>query len=322
MNERVPKIQTWLLARARILLVLTLVGVLLGHLGEWHWFAELFSHFFIQYWLVAALLSLVFSACRAWSWALAAFSLWFVCCLALLLFYRTGAALPGEGRQELRLLQFNVAQQVEPLEAWLAEEGAPLDMLLLMEVTPEFAPLFQRLEVRFPHQLLRLEEGPFGIALLSRHPFVRAEVLEPMGPAYPGLDVSLSLAGRSLRILGIHPPPPLGAQLAGQRNGYMDRLQMSLGAGEPALVVGDFNSTVWSPRLQAFMAATGLQDCQRGLGLAPTWPAGSAGVPGIGQGLGIPIDLCLYSGAVQVLERGTGGNLGSDHMPVVNRIAF
>lgn len=314
-------VSSLLMARARPLFVLAAGCAALGYTGQWHWFAELFSHFFIQYWLAASVLLLLFMVCRARNWVLAALGFWLLCSLALMPFYRSEAPAPGAGAQELTLLQFNVAQRPEALEAWLALQ-VPVDVVLLMEATPAFEPLLAGLRERFPHQLLRLEEGPFGIALLSRHPFARERVLEPIGSAYPGLDVSLGLEGLSLRLLGIHPPPPLGAQLAGLRDGYMEHLQDELRVAGPTLVVGDFNSTVWSPRLRAFMAATGLQDCQRGLGLAPSWPARTAGLSGLGLGLGIPIDLCLHGGPVRVVERRAGPNLGSDHLPVVNRIAF
>lgn len=315
------RLKAALLRRARILLGLLAAAVGLGYGGGWHWFAELFAHFFIQYWLAALVLAAIFFWARSRGWALAALALLALCSLELAPFFRAEEAAPA-GDEVVALLQFNAAQSPGRLESWLAATTPGPDLILLLEATPDFVPLLERLRPRYPHQWQRLQEGPFGIALLSRRPFARAAAIEPIGPEHPGLDLRLESGGRPLRILGIHPPPPLGELLAGQRDRYMDELAGLLRPGEATLVLGDLNSTVWSPRLRAFMARTGMADCQRGLGLAASWPAATAALPGVGGLLGLPIDLCLKAGPVRLLDRRVEADLGSDHLPVLTRFSF
>ncbi len=83
-------------------------------------------------------------------------------------------------------------------------------------------------------------------------------------------------------------------------------------AGLPAFVAGDLNATPWSNAFSKLDQA-GLR---RATGLTPTWPA-------IGRGwMGIPIDHVLVTPHWSVVERRVGPNIGSDHFPVMVRIAL
>jgi endonuclease/exonuclease/phosphatase (EEP) superfamily protein YafD len=75
-------------------------------------------------------------------------------------------------------------------------------------------------------------------------------------------------------------------------------------------VVGDLNVTPWSPTFRDLLQAPGLVDTARGRGLRGTWPVCL-------PGMRIPIDHCLVSGDLQVLDRQVGPGVGSDHFPVM-----
>lgn len=313
------KLKAALFLRCKYLLALGYCGALLGYTGSWHWFPELFSHFFIQYALLGLLLLGIFVWTRDKYWCWGAAGLAGAGMLALLPFFVPPKNVGMPVQSELVVLQFNAAQNPHEVMAWLNRHGQEVDVALLLEAGPGFKAGIQQLRPVFPHVLQDLQEGPFGIALLSKHPFTRAVVVEPIGPDFPALDVSLVLEGRPLRLLGIHPPPPLGAGLADWRNRFMEQLATRIHPGEATLVLGDFNSTVWSPQLRRFLGQTGLADCQRGMGLGASWPTRTAQWSAL---LGIPIDLCLRSADVQVRERRLEAGLGSDHLPLVNRVAF
>jgi endonuclease/exonuclease/phosphatase (EEP) superfamily protein YafD len=77
------------------------------------------------------------------------------------------------------------------------------------------------------------------------------------------------------------------------------------------MVLGDLNTTSWSPYFRDLVADSGLLDSRRGFGVEPSWP--SFGLPL----LRIPIDHGLVSPAVSVLDRRIGPAAGSDHLPLV-----
>jgi endonuclease/exonuclease/phosphatase (EEP) superfamily protein YafD len=75
-------------------------------------------------------------------------------------------------------------------------------------------------------------------------------------------------------------------------------------------VLGDLNATPWSYYFQRLVRESGLTDSSKGRGIHATWPAGL--FP-----LRIPIDHCLLSPEIGVINKMTGNNVGSDHLPVV-----
>lgn len=304
--------------RARVWLVLSAVCALLGFTGSWHWLAELGAHFFVQYWSVSllALLVLLWAGDRRWSGAAVVVlgALSFALAPFCLQPVGVSAATPGSS---LKLFQFNAAQDPERVFAWLERNPEQADVVVLLEATPDFQPGIERLRKSFPHVATRLQQGPFGIALLSKYPLAASEVFYPVGEDYPALAARISIGARfaPLNLYAVHPPPPVSRELADLRDRFMAVLVRRLVIPGNTLLVGDLNSTPWAPGLRGFIDATGLRDCQRGHGLIATWPALTARYSPL---LGIPIDACLVSDQLQVVARQAGPDLGSDHLPVIN----
>ena len=70
-----------------------------------------------------------------------------------------------------------------------------------------------------------------------------------------------------------------------------------------------------SHHFRLLLRRTGLRDSARGRGVQPTWPAGS-------PLLAIPLDHCLHSPDIAILQRRIGGDVGSDHYPVIVDFTF
>ena len=77
------------------------------------------------------------------------------------------------------------------------------------------------------------------------------------------------------------------------------------------IVSGDLNLTCYSSGFGDFARAGGLHDTMRGQGLQPTWPTQWPWF------MRIPIDHCLVSPELGVRSRRLGGDIASDHMPVL-----
>ena len=83
----------------------------------------------------------------------------------------------------------------------------------------------------------------------------------------------------------------------------------------PVLLLGDLNASPWSYPFRHLLRDSGLRDGSLGKGFQPTWPAWMFL-------LWIPIDHCLYSTGIQVIDKRIGGHVGSDHYPVVVEFVF
>ncbi|MDG9923547.1 MULTISPECIES: endonuclease/exonuclease/phosphatase family protein [unclassified Pseudomonas] len=295
----------WLLALASLLglLLPLLSGLLAGAHGTLPWLLDLASHWqwlFLAGLMLAVLLGAWFD--RRWLLPL----------LAVPLPWLTAAPeLPaGTGGSELRVASANVylnSTDIAPLATWL-EQARP-DLLVLLEVSPQYASALQQLP-GYPHRLLHPDGSPFGIALLSQLPLLHTQVNEDeQGIAH--LRAQLRHHGCSIALSAFHPMPPLSPDYHTRRDTRLRELLQGTGQ-RPALLAGDLNATPWSS------AFAGLDQIgwRRASGLAPTWPSLGAGL------MGIPIDHVLASRHWRLLGHERGPHIGSDHFPVLARLAL
>ncbi len=78
----------------------------------------------------------------------------------------------------------------------------------------------------------------------------------------------------------------------------------------PVVVVGDLNTTMWSPFYKSMVKTARLRNARSGFGILPTWPT-------FMPLLSIPIDHLLVSKEIGVLKVHTGRYVGSDHLPLI-----
>ena len=110
--------------------------------------------------------------------------------------------------------------------------------------------------------------------------------------------------------------PPVSRANIEARNAQLAVLGDELGlSARPTVFIGDLNTSMWAPTYLAFEKASGLRNGRKGFGLVPTYPA-------FFPIAGIPIDHCLVSEEIEVLEFRTGSRIGSDHWPIIVTLAL
>ncbi len=322
------KMRQALARRARFMVAITATAALLGYTGSWHWLPELFSHFFIQYWIVCVFAGAVLFWAGDMRWGTASLALLSVLSLALAPYVpHPNAVAASASHAPLRTIQFNAAQNPTQVFDWLERHSGQVDLVILLEASPEFQDGIERLHDHFPYALTQLQHGPFGMALLSKYPLSHMEKLELTSESFPALASKVSIPGWAtpLQVYAIHPPPPVSGELAALRMQYLNTLATLIGTRAPvgtrtpvpSIVLGDMNAAPWSPLFRGFERATGLRDCQRGHGLIATWPSATSEYSSL---LGIPIDACLHSTILESVARQLGPKLGSDHLPVITEL--
>ena len=123
-----------------------------------------------------------------------------------------------------------------------------------------------------------------------------------------GVVVDVTLDGRPLQIIGVHPRSPISSRAARSRVDTLEAVgRFVVASGTPSVVVGDLNSTPWSYPFRRLLRTAGLVDSERGYGWQPSWPTPLPGV------LRIPIDHALVSPGIAVVDRTLGQSRGSDH---------
>jgi endonuclease/exonuclease/phosphatase (EEP) superfamily protein YafD len=290
-----------------------------GHLGTLHWRFEQASHFQPQYFGGSLAFAAVFAAMKRWQWMLAALCCASISGASILPWYLPKAGVDSnlQSRPRLRVLFSNALfeNRRHDLLIHLIRAENP-DLIFIQEITPSLAEALKEIRDAYPHGVIKPDEYAAGIAALSRLPLVKAEdagIGEYLGPS---LDIRLQVGDRLLHILTTHTPPPRNALRLKQRNENLNALAERIRTlPEPKMVVGDLNVTMWSPYYQSFIEASGLVNAREGFGLLRSWPADS-------WLLRIPIDHCLLSRGLRIVDIRTGPNIGSDHLPLIVDLAL
>lgn len=312
-------------AFVRGLVVLITIGALLpsvlGLAGRWGWLLDLCNHFRFQCMLVLGVTSVALLLLRSWRWALVSLAGLALNAVFVLPLYVGSPGSIDPDSPGLTVMHFNVNTANRDHAGVLEEIHATLpDVLFVQEVNKPW------LEV--------LESGLEGYDLVEADPrsdnfgiacFVRQSGAWPMTVAssrtydptigvaqVPAIELELVFDERKVRLLSIHPLPPISLAYARARDATLEAAgAWSAEQALPHVIVGDFNATPWSTAFRDLRSVGGLVNSQDGYGRAPTWPAG---LGSLGM---IPIDHLLHSEELVTVDRQVGNARGSDHRPLV-----
>ena len=306
---------------SRLRLVIRLLNVtilcclllsLAGYLGGISWFFGLMVHFKVQYLAVLCLCAIATAITRQWPWLLLALIGIYINGIAVYPWYTSDqshlSASPDPG---LRLLFSNVHvlnNQHERLIK-LVETEQP-DILILQEISSRWVRSLETVGLSYSNKRLVPRNDSFGVGIFSRIPIHVSEEIH-FGKLYPSILAVVEIGGERVTILALHPPPPVSEQAAASRNkqlqaaaSYIREIQT------PKLIIGDLNTTMWSRNYTRFVRESGLKNARRGFGILPSWPT-------YFPPMYIPIDHCLVSPDITVVDMRTGNDVGSDHLPLI-----
>ncbi len=245
--------------------------------------------------------------------------------------------------QTVKLLSSNIHPGNEDYAPFLKliEQEQP-DLVLLQEATALSLKKLGTLQNLLPHHLHKVPPGqrkagekypPAGTAIFSRFPLA----LESATPGSPfdkagisaRIQSSSSNSGSSggseassigFQVYAVHGLVPARPSFYRQRN---DQLAAVFSAAnlsdDPAIAMGDFNTTIWSPTLNSSQTQQ-LRPVRAGFGVAPTWRPNLAfpkGLQWLGNLFWIPLDHCYISPNIVVQDFRTGPDVKSDHLPLI-----
>lgn len=303
-----------------ILLVIPalLIGgaALAGFAGSWWWGFDLLSNFRPQYAVACTLLGvgLIFGDWRRTGSVVLA--------VGLLNAVLVGLLWVGPGTDDrvsgepFTVMSFNVRA---------ANEGMAAVFDYIDRIDPD---------VVFLHETTRLWEAAAAEAGLEHEIYTVGQpglifstmVLAPQGAEFESFGfataepravrVALDVDGGRVQILGAHPLSPITAERAALRDAQLEwAADWAAGRDGPVIVTGDLNSTQWSHAFRSVVGETGLRDSTRGFGFQPSYPVDGNPL------VRVQIDHLLHSDDLVVLDRRLGPRLGSDHAPLIVRLA-
>lgn len=291
---------------------------LCGSFGRYSWLLELTTHFRLQYlfFLLPATVFLIYWK-AVWQaticGALAILNLIPVAALFLPAKSPLPSTHPASPPLKVLLLNVHTSNTHHDSVTELIQEEDP-DIVVLEEVDSIWDEALSSLSAKFPHKLVQTRDDNFGILLMSKFPMQSSKILTLDESHVPSILAAYSISGMNFTILATHPLPPSGKRNLVIRNEHLGKLANLVSELDgPTLLLGDLNTTPWSPYFHDLLKHTGLRNSSQGRGPFPSWPAT------LWPPLRIPIDHCLYTGDLEILEKHLGKSVYSDHLPVVIR---
>jgi endonuclease/exonuclease/phosphatase (EEP) superfamily protein YafD len=309
------EVKFWGLAAAAGMVVLGCS--LIGFGARFGWLFELTSHFRLQY----AIFLFVLGAAFALHKAILPASLFFAGTLINLVPiapYLLPASPPRHADvPSLRLLLINVrSANADYAGVMSMVEAIEPAILLLEEINPRWLLHLDALRASHPFGIREPRDDDFGIALFSRIPLEHARIAYLGKAEVPSIEAEFTFAGRRVLLIGTHPVPP------GNPVNFQLRNEQLLAVAEciagwtgPAILLGDLNTTPYSPYFGRLLRTARLHDSARGFGPHGTWPE-------FPEPFRIPLDHCLISKDFVVLDRKIGPRLGSDHLPLMIHLSL
>ncbi|WP_094674323.1 endonuclease/exonuclease/phosphatase family protein [Hydrocoleum sp. CS-953] len=307
-----------------VITIFTAIFSLVSYLGQFHQIFELTSHFKLQY--------LIIACCTLFFWIITRKKLWtFVslgCILLNLLvivpwYLPSSQIMAGDEVNKIRILQlnlFNRNKQYDRAIALVKKENP--DIAIFQEVSEKWAEELKVLRQSYPYVFYNQDnrifgKGIFGKSIYSKIPLENQNI-KIISKSYKrtALVTQLKVPGKAIFLIVTHLAIPITKVSFQERNqefavlaDYVSKLQ------SPVIVVGDFNTSLWSPYYQQFVQKTGLRNGRRGFGIQASWPT-------FLPLFYMPIDHCLLSSEFQVLNSRIGENVGSDHLPIITDMAI
>ena len=299
--------------------VVAAAGTVLGFLGAWSWFFDLFAHFRVQYLWGLMLIGTGCLMSRKRIWATLFIGMAMVNLAYILPFYFGKPAPHGYTTAPMRAMLINVNTVTgDPQKVIEAIRAHNPDFVVLQEISARWCRILEpALAADYPHSARQPGEDNFGIGVWSKH----APATSPHNTIATAGTFDLPYIVRvfetpqsTFMLLASHPFPPIGATGTEARNSQLAAhagfIRATANENIPTVLIGDLNATPWSAAFKKLLRDTGIKNASQGRGLYPTWP--TFFLP-----LRIPIDQFLHTPEIEIISRQTGPHVGSDHFPVI-----
>jgi len=310
---RPPDLTGLLQAAATVTVVFSLATLV----NSWHRFLELFSHFRLQYLLVALMLTVLFAALKHRRWAMLMLAVTAINAVPVLPWYFADRSEIPSSAARAQILFANVNSGNSNTQALLEliETENP-DLVVLHEVTDLWATAMKAVQTHYRHRHVVERHDNFGLAVYSRRPLLNVDVLASPPLDLPSLVFRQALGDATVNYVTTHPIPPIGKLGFDARNEQLDDIGERIAALDgPTVLIGDLNTAMWGHHYKKLVSETGLANAREGFGIIPTWPRQIPFAM-------IPIDQCLVSDDLAVLDIRSGPPIGSDHLPLIVTLAL
>ena len=283
---------------------------ILSFFGKTHWVLEILSHLRLQYgigfFILGAIILIINRNNKiAWVAIILGILILLHCNLSQKNFNNTKMSTHSKSLANLNLYSLNkdaksTLDEIKNLDA---------DVICFQEYNKFWQGQLSKLN-QFPYRVEKVQEGHFGIAIYSKIPFKKQEIIDFADGWFPSIWVEFDeLLEEPIGILNTHIEPPIGRRAHDFRVKHYANMTKFLKARNcEYILTGDLNTTPYSYHLKNLIEDLSLQNSRSySLGTGATWPS----VLGM---FGIPIDHILGTKQIKFHDLIYGNKTGSDHL--------
>ena len=298
-------------------LILLVILTLASQFGSYA-YLELTTHFRLQYFLGALVCALLLTPSQSWKFVVIAVLCALLNAASIWPYYKKPESSPPPSANKLRLFHANVFEKSRDYEAVLERvKEADADVVVLQELTEEWSKQTETLKISYAYTEVAPRPSGAGMGVFSRYPLEDVHVLTLDSTAHIAILARVRVNENALTLLSLHPTTPITIEKFRNRNQqFKEAASLLRSIAGPKVLVGDLNTTMWSPYFTELLANAGLREARLGFGLGTTWPEPYPPF------LKIAIDHCLVSKEVGVENLRVGPTTGSDHRPLIVDLTF
>ena len=233
----------------------------------------------------------------------------------------TAAVASGSRRTPVSIASFDVVSDdsLPDFVSWAKDKKQRPDVVALENLTNPWRDRIGKLTDVYPFSASALHRQT-GVKedIISRFPILDASVYRPSG-GRTAVHATLVIEGEPVQVFVIDPNKATGQTRWAERNQYLGLVSQwvaTQAVGQPALMLGDWNITPWSPFYADVFEQTGLRRGDAGFLPPATHTLAHLPIPL----LGLNDDHIAVSRRVPVEGCAPGPDLGSDHLPLVCHI--
>lgn len=293
-----------------ILIVGVLFVSILPNIISNYWFIDIFSNFKLQYLIISIflfLISLLFFNKKVLALILLSSTILWNSYFIAPYYFSDNTAL--KSKKQVKISSINLLSsnsEIDLVQNYIFEEDP--DILILMEFTPNWQFKLNPIIDNYKYKKLVPRNDNFGIALLSKYEMNSSIDYFELNDK-PSIVAVLNIGSDQFSLVATHPIPPINQHTFENRNKQLSNiLNKRSKFSEKLIIAGDFNTSSFSNHFSKLTNGD-LKDSRIGFGLLPTWPANYLM-------LQTTLDHFLISKNLEVIERSTGKNIGSDHLPI------
>lgn len=186
------------------------------------------------------------------------------------------------------------------------------DVVFLLETNKKWKKAVQSLKEKYPYFIEIPKENTYGLLFYSKFPIEKQEIHYLIDNEIPSIIVDVNVNGKTVRLYGIHPTPPVPQENPESTDRDAEILIMGKKSKDydgPSVVFGDLNDVAWSHTTRLFLRISGMLDPRIGRGMYSTFHAKYAL-------LRWPLDHFFVSSHFRLLDLRVENHVGSDHFPI------